>query len=103
MGEYTIYFTDSMCTSTDGSVIFEAQHVKEKATITEESLRQLLSGIQDHISSRNLSEIKKFIDSYVEKLIVYQEHVEVIFKLQVVDLYDRGEGEWIPLSEDNDT
>ncbi|MGG1618071.1 hypothetical protein ACIFQM_07990 [Paenibacillus sp. NRS-1782] len=38
--------------------LIEAQHVKEKATITEESLRQLLSGFQDHISS------------YVEKLIV---------------------------------
>ncbi|MGM1022553.1 MAG: hypothetical protein ACQEXV_18985 [Bacillota bacterium] len=65
--------------------------IKEKAAITEDALRQLLSGFQDHITSRNLPEIKKFIGSYVEKVIVYKEHVEVIFKLQVVDLIDGGE------------
>ncbi|WP_238354080.1 hypothetical protein [Paenibacillus sp. 23TSA30-6] len=61
--------------------------IKEKAAITEDALRQLLSGFQGHITSRNLPEIKKFIDSYVEKVIVYKKHVEVIFKLQVVTLF----------------
>ncbi|KZE70784.1 hypothetical protein AV545_20085 [Paenibacillus jamilae] len=70
--------------------LLEVQQVKEKAAITEDTLRQLLSGFQDHIISRNLPEIKKFIGSYVEKVIVYQAHVEVIFKLQVVDLNNGG-------------
>ncbi|WP_197492090.1 hypothetical protein [Paenibacillus jamilae] len=77
--------------------LLEAQQVKEKAAITEDTLRQLLSDSQDHITSRNLPEIKKFIGSYVEKVIVYKEHVEVIFKLQVVDLIDGGEGSRTPV------
>ncbi|KAF6563859.1 hypothetical protein G9G64_25115, partial [Paenibacillus sp. EKM207P] len=44
-----------------------------------------------------LPEIKKFIGSYVEKVIVYKEHVEVIFKLQVVDLINGGEGSRTPV------
>ncbi|MEK5507339.1 recombinase family protein [Paenibacillus sp. FSL P4-0113] len=77
--------------------LLEAQQVKEKAAITEDALRQLLSGFQDHITSRNLPEIKKFIGSYLEKVIVYKEHVEVIFKLQVVDLINGGEGSRTPV------
>lgn len=77
--------------------LLELQSIKEKAAITEESLRQLLSEFKDHITSRNLPEIKKFIGSYVEKVIVYKEHVEVIFKLQVVDLANGGEGSRTPV------
>ncbi|MNW31013.1 hypothetical protein D3C74_79170 [compost metagenome] len=77
--------------------LLEAQQVKEKAAITEDALRQLLSGFQDHITSRNFPEIKKFIGSYVEKAIVYKEYVEVIFKLQVVDLTYGGEGSRTPV------
>lgn len=58
----------------------------EKAAITEESLRQLLSQLGTHIANRDLPEIKKFIGRYVEKVIVYKEDVEVIFKVPVVDL-----------------
>ncbi|WP_187274122.1 hypothetical protein [Paenibacillus sp. N3.4] len=53
----------------------------EKAAITEESLRQLLSQMGDHVAKRDIPEIKKFIVSYVEKVIVYEKHVEVIFKV----------------------
>jgi hypothetical protein len=53
-------------------------------------------------------EIKKFIGSYVEKVIVYKENVELILKLQVtemqnpqphavVDLHGRGEESRIPV------
>ncbi len=71
--------------------------VKEKAAITEDDLRQLLSRFKDYIADRNIPEIKKFIGSYVEKVIVYKEHVEVIFKLQVVDLVGGGEGSRTPV------
>ncbi|WP_256974866.1 hypothetical protein [Paenibacillus amylolyticus] len=77
--------------------LLEAQQVKEKAVITEEYLQQLLSDFKDHISSRNLPEIKKFIGSYVEKVLVYKEYVDVIFKLQVVDLTNGGEGSRTPV------
>lgn len=77
--------------------LIETRQVKEKAVITEEYLQQLLSGFKDHITSRNLPEIKRFIGSYVEKVIVYKEYVDVIFKLQVVDLTYGGEGSRTPV------
>ncbi|MEK5252036.1 hypothetical protein NST74_01020 [Paenibacillus sp. FSL F4-0125] len=41
---------------------------------------------KEYISSRNVPEIKKFIGSYVDKVIIYNEHVEVIFKLDAVGI-----------------
>ncbi|WP_249435973.1 recombinase family protein [Paenibacillus sp. Marseille-Q4541] len=55
---------------------------KKKAPITEETLRQLLSKFKDHVVARNLPAIKKFVASYVEKVIVYKEHVELIISLK---------------------
>jgi hypothetical protein len=37
------------------------------------------------VGDQNIPEIKKFIGSYVEKVIVYKEYVEVILKFHVVD------------------
>jgi site-specific DNA recombinase len=76
---------------------------KQKAAVTEDVLRQLLSKFKDHLANRNLPEIKKLVASYVEKVIVYKEHVDLILKLHlpemqnpqphaVVDLHGGGEG-----------
>lgn len=75
----------------------------QEAAISEDALKQLLAAFKDHVSNRNIPEIKKFIGSYVEKVIVYKEHVELILKLNVeekqnpqplavVDLHGGGEG-----------
>ena len=64
--------------------LLESKAITEKATITEDDLRQLLSQFEDHVAKRDIPEIKKFIASYVEKVIVYEKNVEVIFKVQVV-------------------
>ncbi|GFZ94666.1 hypothetical protein GCM10008018_46290 [Paenibacillus marchantiophytorum] len=72
--------------------LMEAESVKEKAAITEESLQQLLSQFGAHLANRELPEIKKFIASYAEKVIVYEKNVEVIFKVPVVVLINGGEG-----------
>lgn len=77
--------------------LLTAKTVTEKAAITEDTLRQLLSQFGVHLANRDLPEIKKFIGSYVDKVIVYKEHVEVIFKLQVVDLPYGGEGSRTPV------
>ncbi|KHL95865.1 recombinase [Paenibacillus sp. IHB B 3415] len=71
--------------------------IKEKAAITEDTLRQLLSRFKDEIADRNIPEIKKFIGSYVKKVVIYKEHVDVIFKLNVVDLQDGAEGSRTPV------
>ncbi|OXM82578.1 hypothetical protein [Paenibacillus rigui] len=73
-------------------VRLEHQSVKEKAAITEETLRQLLSQSGSPIANRDLPEFKKFIGGYLEKVIVYEKHVEIIFKLLVVDLTYGEEG-----------
>ena len=88
--------------------IIEHQAKKEREPVTEEVLRQLLSRFKDHIAARNLPEIKKFVASYVDKVIVYKEHVELILKLHlpetqnpqpdsVVDLTNGGEGSRTPV------
>ncbi|MFF2157804.1 hypothetical protein ACFVVQ_21140 [Paenibacillus chitinolyticus] len=69
-----------------GQKLLEAKGVTEKAAITEDTLRQLLFKFRCHFAKHDLPEIKKFIGSYVEKVIVYKEHVEVIFKFHTVDL-----------------
>ncbi len=77
--------------------LIEVEAIKEKAAITEETLRQLLSQFGTHIVNRDLPEIKKFIGSYVEKVIIYEKHVEVIFKVPVVDLAYGDEGSRTPV------
>lgn len=44
------------------------------------------------MTARNIPEIKKFIGSYVEKIIIYNEHVEVIFKLDTAGISRDGTG-----------
>jgi hypothetical protein len=71
-------------------------------------LRQLLSSFKDVVADRNNPEIKKFVSSYVEKVIIYKEHVELILKLhitetqnpqphEVVDLHGGGDGSRTPV------
>ncbi len=64
----------------------------KKTVITEDTLRQLFATFKDYVTSRNIPEIKKFISHYVEKVIVYKEHVDVIFKIKIVDLHGGGGG-----------
>lgn len=47
--------------------------------ISEEELRGLFGMFRGYIKERNVPEIKKFIGSYIEKVIVYKDHVEVVF------------------------
>jgi len=61
--------------------IAERKLEQSKTVITEEVLRQLFTEFKGFVTSRNIPEIKKFIGSYVDKVIIYNEHVDVIFKL----------------------
>jgi len=47
--------------------LLQPEATTEKAAITEESLRQLLSQFGAHIANHDLPEIKKFIGSYVKR------------------------------------
>lgn len=47
--------------------------------VTEADVRSLLSNFRGHVISRNVPECKKFIRDFVKDVIVYKEHIEVIF------------------------
>lgn len=70
----------------------------KKTVITEDILRQLFGMFKSYVAEKNIPEIKKSIGSYVEKVIVYKEHVDVIFKLKIVDLLGGGGGIRTPVS-----
>lgn len=41
----------------------------------------LLSNFKGYVISRNIPECKKFIQDFVKEVIVYKEHIEVIFNV----------------------
>ncbi|MFT8889705.1 MAG: hypothetical protein ABF904_12920, partial [Ethanoligenens sp.] len=53
---------------------------------TEEQVRGYFSAMKCHIHDRNIPEIKRMIDSYVEKVIVFADHIEVYFKVVFPDI-----------------
>jgi len=59
----------------------QAGEGQQQQLITEETLRELFARFREFVSSKNIPEIKKFIASYVDKVIIFQDHVEVLFKL----------------------
>lgn len=72
--------------------IKELEMNNKKTVITEEILQQLFGMFKSYVAEKNIPEIKKFIGSYVEKVIVYKENVDVIFKIKIVDLLGGGGG-----------
>ena len=49
--------------------------------VTEADVRSLLSNFSGYVISRNVPECKKFIRDFVKEVIVYKEHIEVIFNV----------------------
>jgi len=49
--------------------------------ITEENLRNMFKMFKQFVTEKNIPECKKFINSYVDKVIVYKDHLEVTFKV----------------------
>jgi site-specific DNA recombinase len=47
--------------------------------ITEEQLMKVFSTFKTFVTDRNIPECKKIINDYVEKVIIYKDHVDVIF------------------------
>lgn len=49
--------------------------------VTEEDVRKLLNNFSGYVISRNIPECKKFIQDFVKEVVVYKEHIEVIFNV----------------------
>ena len=53
----------------------------ESVDITEEQIRSMVAKFKDFVLTRNLPECKKFISDYVKDVVVYRDHIEVIFNV----------------------
>lgn len=53
----------------------------EEVLITEEQIRNMFGRFKEFVLTRNLPECKKFIGDYVKEVIIYKDHVEVIFNV----------------------
>lgn len=49
--------------------------------VTEKNVRDLLKDFRGYATSRNIPECKKFIQDFVKEVVVYKEHIEVIFNV----------------------
>ena len=47
--------------------------------ITEAELKQLLGMFRQYVKERNIPEVRKFIGSFIKRVIVYKDHVIVVF------------------------
>lgn len=61
----------------------ELNPAEEVPYLDEDSIRQLLSMFRQYVLERNIPECKRFIDSYVGKVVVFREYVEVYLKFAV--------------------
>ena len=65
----------------------ETQSKLRKEPITEEDLKQLLGTFRQYVKARDIPEIRKFISSFISKVIVYKDHVTVVFLFAQFALY----------------
>ncbi|AWH78788.1 TPA: zinc ribbon domain-containing protein [Clostridioides difficile] len=49
--------------------------------VTEEQIRSMFSRFKEFVLERNIPECKKFIGDYIKEVIVYKDHVEVVFNV----------------------
>lgn len=53
------------------------------STVSEEMISVLIERSRDFIRTKNIPECRNFIENYIEKVMVYNDHVEVIFKINI--------------------
>ena len=53
----------------------------ESVDITEDQIRSMFGKFKEFVLTRNLPECKKFISDYVKEVVVYRDHIEVIFNV----------------------
>jgi site-specific DNA recombinase len=58
---------------------------RKSSLISEEVILELIYKSKDFIMNRNFAECRNFIHSYIEKVVVFEDRVEVFFKIQVPD------------------
>ena len=54
---------------------------EESVNITENQIRSMFGQFKHFVLTRNIQGCKKFISDYVKEVVVYRDHVEVIFNV----------------------
>lgn len=54
-------------------------------SISEEQVREIIRKSCEFIRTHNAAECRNFIDSYIKRVIVYEDRVDIIFKVNVFD------------------
>lgn len=67
------------------SLINELEGYNNSDEITIEKLDKLIKSSKEFVLTKNIPECRKFIDSYIEKVIVGNENVMVVFNITTVD------------------
>jgi site-specific DNA recombinase len=75
--------------------LHEIKDNSPKNIIDEKTLAKIFSSFRQFVKDRNIQEVKKFIHQYVEKVLVYEDHVKVVFKLYII-VATFGGGEQTP-------
>jgi site-specific DNA recombinase len=66
--------------------------------ISQERFSQIVAQAKKYVFEGNTIEIKKFLHQYVDKVLVYEDHVQVVFALHIiVVLFGGGEGSRTPV------
>ena len=55
--------------------------VEDSVCVTEDQIRSMFSRFKEFVLKRNIPECKKFIGDYIKEVIVYKDHVEVVFNV----------------------
>lgn len=63
------------------AMIKDLERKNKLSAISESQVKEIIMKSDEFIKSHNISESKNFINSYIDKVIVYNDKVEVIFKV----------------------
>lgn len=63
------------------SINQESACLKEIKQVKETDVKQSLEHFSRFVKERNIEECKRFIRSFVDKVIVYRDYIEVVFKI----------------------
>ena len=63
--------------------IKELQNKHPKIEITEDIIKKVISSFQTSIKEKNIVECKKFIQHYVDKVLVFSDRVEVVYRIDI--------------------
>ncbi len=65
--------------------------------VTETMVTDLINRSKDFVRTKNIAECRNFIENYVERVNVYSEHVEVVFK---INLPNEEENDIVPMKSE---